>query len=527
MRRYLSTIYLLLNSSIAWAEIQLPAVFSDGAVLQCEADLPVWGWADAGSTVTVQFAGQTATTTVTDNGTWKLTLQPVAASYQKHTMRIEVDTESLQLTDILVGEVWLCSGQSNMESTLDFLSTNTVDPGFESVVAFITNERNTTNDEFLRHIKVPRKANAENAELNFNGAWKHASPQNNGQFSAAAYFFGKELRKHLDRPVGLLNSSWGGKRIEPFIPPSQFGNYDQILEDARERIQNHDAAKAEQDYQQVVMTWQEAGSKGRQPRKPAAPSLRSPGLPTSLYNGMIHPLVPYAMRGAIWYQGEANTRTIPEKYGALLNTLVKGWRQEWQQGDFPFYFCQLAAYTAPLSDPLQNKDPWVTVCHQMFLSTNIPNTGMVVLNDVGQVKDIHPRNKVDVGLRLSKWALNSTYGLKEIVASGPHYRSYEKRENTIVLTFDHSGSGLMVGKKTLLEPTQATEEPLGGFQICGEDREWKWASAKIISNNEVEAFHPSIPQPRAVRYAWQPNPIHANLYNQEGLPTSLFSTEAE
>jgi hypothetical protein len=453
---------MVLFAPLSWSAIEVSAVFSDRAVLQGGKDLPVWGWGEPGDAVSVSFAGQTELTTVEADGSWRVTLSPVAASYTKYTMEINVGAESLELVDLLVGEVWLGSGQSNMALAFDGFAPSK-DEGYQSVLDYMTNERDTAEDDYLRMITVPN-VSSEAGERSFNGQWLAVAPENTGSFSGTAYFFAKELRQRLNCPVGIMLSAWGGTRIEYWIPPS------------------------------------------------------------GIYNGMIHPLVPYAMRGVVWYQGESHNQNHPEWYLSSMESWVAALRSDWGQGDFPFYYCQLANHSEPLTEPTTPPASWVIISNQQRLALSITNTGMAVLNDVGQINDIHPKNKLDVGLRLSKWALNKTYGFADIQPSGPLYNSSLIKEHSVSITFDYSGSGLMVGQKTLLDPVVPISDPLGGFQICGEDRVWMWGDAQIVGANEVEVGHPSIARPVAVRYAWQQNPLYSNLYNQEGLSASLFAT---
>ncbi|WDE98885.1 sialate O-acetylesterase [Lentisphaera profundi] len=530
MKQLLAIIIFISTMSVSWGAIELPAVFSDGAVLQCDKELPIWGWGKAGEKVAVSFANQSETSEVKPDGSWMVKLKPIKPSYEKHIILIKVGAESLELKNILVGEVWFCSGQSNMLYTLGAVSNKTKDQGYESVLEYMRKEKDTAKDEFLRHIKVPNVASVLESKRNFTGNWISSAPENNSEFTAVGYFFAKEIRKHLDCPVGLLNCSWGGKRIDPFIPPSQLKSpgYDQMLATIKKQVENYDLKDEQAKLKKALANFKTEGKSAReirlsQPRMRPSPNSAS-NTAGAIYNGMTHPLVPYAIRGMLWYQGESHNHSKPATYGGLLKKLIAGLRAEWGQGDFPVYFCQIANLTASSSKPATKKNSWVTISNQQRLSMKIPNTGMAVLNDIGQVKDIHPLNKLDVGKRLSKWALNKTYGFTEIVASGPLYQSSEQKAKSIIIKFDYPGSGLMIGKKHLLEPVKPLNVPLGGFEICGEDKVWTYAEAKIISQNEVEVSHQSIDKPLAVRYAWQQNPANANLYNKEGLPSSLFST---
>ena len=292
----------------------------------------------------------------------------------------------------------------------------------------------------------------------------------------------------------------------------------------------YDPAKVKAQYEKRLAAWKEQVKKAKAakkkfPRKPRMPEnpANARTNPTALFNGLINPIVGYGIKGAIWYQGESNKRQNFENYSDYFSLLINSWRKKWGQSDFPFYFCQLAAFMDPNKDPLA-KDDWTTVCDQQRITlSKTKNTGMAVLNDIGEAKDIHPRNKVDAGIRLAQWALAKDYG-KTRVHSGPLYKSHKIAGNKIVISFDHIGSGLMVGHKNLLDKAKEVDAPLKRFQICGEDKQWKWADAKIVGDTVVVS-HKAIDKPTAVRYAWSPNPQGANLYNKDGFPASLFKTD--
>jgi sialate O-acetylesterase len=237
---------------------------------------------------------------------------------------------------------------------------------------------------------------------------------------------------------------------------------------------------------------------------------------------MTHSLVPYAIKGAIWYQGESNAGHFQDQYRDRFSAMINAWRERWGQKNLYFYWCQLAQFKAVNAEPIA-EDGWVTVCDHQRLALSLPDTGMAVLNDIGEAEDIHPHNKMDAGKRLSLWALKQAYG-RDIVYSGPLYKESKISGNKVVVTFDSVGSGLMVGSKNLLDPVVETKDPLKRFQICGADNRWKWAEAKITGKDTVEVSHPEIAEPVEVRYAWSSNAEGANLYNKEGLPASLFKT---
>ncbi|EDM25439.1 sialic acid-specific 9-O-acetylesterase [Lentisphaera araneosa HTCC2155] len=526
-------ITLCFASSIVFAEIKIATIFSDGAVLQCEKPLPIWGWGKAGEEVKVSFAGQSQKTIVDAKGNWQLKLKAVKGSYKPYSMVVQSENSRIVIRNIVVGEVWFCSGQSNMMYTLEMLSLKTKDVGYESVLKFMKDEKEQAKDEFLRQIKVPNVASALETKKDFEGQWLASTPQNNGSFSGTAYFFAKQLRQHLDRPVGIVNVTWGGKRIESFIPPSEFNQaiHKQLLTKIQKQVKSYDAQLASKKYQQAMVKYREAIKLNRKkglprPKRPimsVVPSANS-ATPASIFNGMVNPVIPYAIRGAIWYQGESHNPNRVEAHRGLLKSLIRGWRAKWQQGNFPVYFCQLANLGESLKEPLQKKNTWVEISNQLRLGLEISNTGMAVLHDIGQVKDIHPVNKVDVGKRLSRWALHDTYQINNIVPSGPLFQSAERKGATVIVHFNYSESGLIVGKKQLLEPVKPVERKLSGFELCGEDGVWKYATAKIINPNQVLLSHKDIVKPRGVRYAWQQNPANANLYNKAGLPTAIFST---
>ena len=537
MKKSLSLILLLLMSLTLQAEIKLPSVIADGMVLQQKQAIPVWGWADAGTEVTVSFKGQTKSAKADANGKWMLKLDAVDASAEPAEMTVKVGSETKVLKDVLVGEVWLCGGQSNMEFQLSWLSGKARESQYEPLAEYIRNEIKTANDPLLRQIKVPKKVSAFEELTNFKGAWVKAVPGKIQDFTGTGYFFARELRKKLNVPVGLLNCNWGGTLVEPWIPMSKFQTTDSLkkyyesqVSSVKQRLEKWDPAKAKANYEKQLAAWKEKVKKAKEagknaPRKPRMQQKpdASNRIPSTLYNAMTHTLVPYAIKGAIWYQGESNSGHFADDYKEHFGAMIEAWREVWGQGDFQFYWCQLAQFKGANDQPL-GKDGWVTVCDQQRLTLSLPNTGMAVLNDIGEAKDIHPKNKMDAGKRLSLWALKQAYA-KDLVHSGPLYKSSKIEGNKVIVTFDSVGSGLMVGKKTLQEPTVEVSEPLKRFQICGADNKWVWAEAKITGKDTVEVWHKDVAAPVEVRYAWSPNALGANLYNKEGLPASLFKTK--
>ena len=427
--------------------------------------------------------------------------------------------------------VWFCGGQSNMDFTLQAISGNAREEKYQPVSDYVKSEILTAKDALLRHIEVPNMPSPFEKRYDFKGAWKSVDPANTPAMTATGYFFGRELRKHLkDVPVGLLECSWGGTRVQPWISkstymadPEKAAHYkrDRVELKKRSDVWNPEDAKAKHEI--AVKNWKANGKQGRQPRMPSDPA-KDKQWSATLHNGMVSAVLPYAIKGVIWYQGESNAGYMNEYYEDYFSTLIRSWRKEWGRGDFPFYWVQLAAFKDTNTEPLEN-DGWTSVCDQQRRCLKLPKTGMAVTTDIGEAKDIHPRNKVDVGKRLALWALANDYGIAVPAFSGPLYKGYEVKKNKVLVKFSHVGSGLMVGNKNLLAEAAQVDEPLKRFQVCGKDRVWKWADAKIVDKDTVVVSHPDVLNPTVVRYAWSANPAGANLYNKEGLPASLFTTE--
>ena len=531
---------VLSGFNLSWAGVDLPAVIGDGMVLQRQATVPVWGWGEAGDKVSVSFAGQVVERAVQADGSWRVDLEPLTASSVEREMTITVGAETSTLKGVVVGEVWFASGQSNMQANLGESSRDAMDKVNQPVVWAIREEATRHSDPLIRQLKVPLATSYDKPLKNFEGQWTKAENKDSkNQFSSVAYYFAKELRKNLDMPVGVIVSAWGAKRIQPFIPESQYRKdpalaeyYDEYMAKMERRIEAYDPVAEEAKFEAIMAKWHErsrqAKAEGKWP--PKVPKRwypkNDPTFPGTIYNAMIHPVVPYAIRGAIWYQGESNAKHPKVNifdYETYLRALIDGWRDSWGQGDFPVYYCQLAQFRAAPEKPV-DEDFWVDVCDDMRRALSHKNVGMAVLNDCGEVRDIHPRNKIDAGKRLALWALAKDYGQPGLVYSGPLYQSHTIEGNRFTITFDSVGEGLMTAQKQLHRPAKAVEEELQGFQICGKDRQWKWAQAKITGRNTVEVWHPEVSVPDEVRYAWASNPARANLYNQAGLPTSVFST---
>ena len=543
----LATSLVMIMPFAGMADVQPSALFADGMVIQRETKAPVWGTADAGEKVTVTGSwGATANTTAGASGKWMVKLETPKAG-GPYTLTIQ-GNNTVEIKDVLSGEVWFCSGQSNMDCPMKAFAVASRSTRPEDVLAanYVKQEMETAKDNLLRQFDVRRNKSAFEPLTTLKGSWLDSSPKNNPSFSATAYFFGRELRKELNVPVGLIKCSWGGTRVEPWIPAEAFRQdkemaayYASHRSELENEIASWDPKQAEADYQ-AALKLQKAkkkGEKSRRARKPLKPSkpIGDRKFPSTIFNGMVNPVVPYAIKGVIWYQGEANAGHNNHRYECHFRTMISAWRNQWNQGDFPFYFAQLANFQRPVTEPVEF-DAWASVCDQQRRTLGLKNTGMAVLSDIGEASNIHAHNKIDVGKRLALWALKNDYPstelgagkkARDLVCSGPLYQSHKIKGDKVIIKFDSAGSGLMAGLKIGMADTQATDEALQHFQICGVDRKWKWANVEITSINTIAVSHPDVANPTVVRYAWAKNPESANLYNKEGLPASIFTTQAE
>ena len=477
----LLSIALISFAHLGLADVKLPNVIGSGMVLQRDMAVPVWGWAEVGEEVTVSFAGQTKKTTAGDDGKWMIKLDSLKANAKGSTLTIS-GTNKINLDNVLVGEVWICSGQSNMEWAI----RQSMNPKEEAAAA---------NYPQIRLFNVPGHTVSPLPKDEGAGQWQVCEPNSANNFSAVGYFFGRRLHKDLKVPVGLIGSNWGGTRIEPWTTLAGFESVPELSKIA-DQVKNYN---------------QDTRVGG--------------GQPSAIYNSMVHPLTPFAMRGGIWYQGESNGNegiTYYQKKHALVN----GWRKAFQNKDLAFYWVQLANFQKE-SDKPEGGDGWAKLREAQTKALDIPGTGMAVITDIGAANDIHPKNKQDVGWRLAQWALHQTYGQKNLVPSGPLYKSHKVEGNKIRLSFDHAGSGLIVGKKTGLEPTEEVKDgKLEHFSISGKDNKWVWADARI-DGQTVVVESKEVSEPVAVRYGFTMNPAKANLYNKEGLPAGPFRTDTE
>jgi sialate O-acetylesterase len=621
------------------ANIRLPKIFGDNMVMQRDQPSYIWGWADPKEKITVRFHNQVKKTTADKSGKWKITLDPETAG---GPFQINIaGKNAINISNVLVGDVWVCSGQSNMEWTLR--NSNNAQQ-----------EINEANYPQIRHFKVPNTVATEPKDDISGGEWKICSPGTAADFTAVGYFFARELVKELNVPIGLLNTSWGGTHSETWTSREAFENSDEFrtmisgmpklnldsiakqrtaatrkrieglqgpMENSAGEVATWRTANISDNNWPVMKVpglWEQqppgeldgvvwlrktfevsAGNAGKEAvidlstiddadetyvngtrvgatngynvkRKYTIPagtlkegrniiavkvldtgggggiygdaadvkitiggtsqslsgdwkykveSLTSAGgspgpnsYPTLLFNAMVNPLIPFAMKGVIWYQGESNAGRAYQ-YRQAFPLMISDWRKHWKQGDFPFYFVQLASFNANNGDSRKGSG-WAELREAQTMTLQLPNTGMAVTTDIGEPKDIHPRNKQDVGKRLALVALNKTYG-RNIPSSGPIYQSMKVDGNRVVLTFSNVGGGLVAKDKYGY---------LKGFEIAGSDQQFQYAKAMIDGDNVI-VFQEGIANPLAVRFGWADDASETNLFNKEGLPAVPFRTD--
>jgi len=481
--RHLAT--LILFASTALADIKLPALLSDHMVIQSGTPVRIWGWADPGETVTVAFAGQTSSATTGTDGKWQAFLKPVPAGTSGEiTLQ---GKNKLAIADVLAGEVWVASGQSNMEWT--FEKTNNAEQ-----------ELAQANYPQLRFFLVP-KAVTDTPKDNVEGQWVVCKPETIKPQSAVAYFFAREINQMRRVPVGVINSYWGGTPAQSWTSMPSLKDDLAVkfyLDNWATIVEKYPEAKAK--YDEALAKWK-VEKKGNQPAVPQGPGHQN--TPAGLYNAMIAPLTPYTIRGAIWYQGESNASEAQAyNYRRLFADMITDWRHNWGIGDFPFYFVQLANY--------KTNGWWPVLRESQTETLSLKNTAMAVTIDIGNPTNIHPTNKQDVGHRLALAARAQIFG-EPIEYSGPMYKTMTVEGSKARVWFDHTGSGLSTRGGT----------PLKAFEIAGADGTWQPAQA-IIDGTTVVVSSASVTAPTAVRYAWTDNPEDANLINKENLPASPF-----
>jgi sialate O-acetylesterase len=465
-------------------------------VLQRDQKDRVWGWAEPGEEVTVAINGQTKSTKASADGSWQIVLDPMPTG-GPHSLSIK-GKNTIMLDDVLVGEVWICSGQSNMQWPV--AASNDADLEIASA-----------KYPRIRLISVPNFGTQE-PQKDFRGEWRVCRPDTVAGFSAVGYFFGRELYQILDVPIGLIDDSWGGSACEAWIRRDRLAadaKYAPMLKRWEYIEQNTPKLKAEWD-----AAVKKAKAEGKQPPPPwtnPEEQLRGNARPGNIYNGALKPTIGYGIKGVIWYQGESNAGRAYQ-YRDLFPLMIQNWREEWGAGDFPFYWVQLADFQSEESEPRESDWAELREAQTMTMS-RLRNTGQAVIIDLGEGKDIHPTNKQDVANRLARWALARNYG-KSFAYQSPMYKSMEKNGNKIILGFEHVGRGLK---------TFDVSEPRG-FAISASDRKFVRAKARIVAPGKIEVWSDDVSDPVAVRYAWANNPV-CNVYGDAGLPLTPFRTD--
>ncbi|MDD2711201.1 MAG: sialate O-acetylesterase [Verrucomicrobiae bacterium] len=497
---FILTLSLLSTLSIQ-AGVKLPAVFSSNMVLQRKAGIPVWGWADPGEQITVKLNQQQASATADAQGQWKVQLPPTEAGGPFEMTIAGKDTVTLK--NVMIGDVWVGSGQSNMAMTVG----SSKDAPAEIAQA---------NYSGIRQFSVAQDMSGE-PKNNCRGGWTVCSTNTVARFSAAGYFFARELHQKLNIPIGIIHSSWGGTPAEAWSIREKLSSepvLKPIIDNLDKLVADFSRTTFEQ-YGQAYRDWLAASEKARAAGQPIPvfPHVNDPrsyqSRPTVLYNAMIAPLIPYAITGVIWYQGEANAGNAT-LYQTLFPALIESWRKQWGQGDFPFLFVQLASYYPQKPDPTESR--WAELREAQMMTLSLPKTGMAVAIDIGEAADIHPKNKQDVGKRLALAALSIQYG-QTLDFSGPLYDGATVEGGGIRIKFKHTGGGLIAKDGGTLK----------GFAIAGADKKFVWADARIDKDTVVVSSS-QIPKPAFVRYAWADNPA-CNLCNKAGLPASSFRTD--
>ena len=471
-RKSIFTILCLLASFPVLAAIKLPALFSDNMMLQQQSNVPIWGWADKNQTIKIQTSwdAKTYEAKADKSGKWKIALQtPAAGGPYEITVSDGVETKSIK--NILIGEVWLCSGQSNMEMPLKGFPGQPVLKGNEAVVHSKNNK--------IRFITIPR-ATVLTPNEDFIGKWNVAGPQTTGDFSATAWYFGSLLQEVLDVPVGLIHVSYGGSSMEAWMN--------------QEMLKDFAAAKIPTKKEDIA----------KDPNRVA----------TTLFNGMLSPVIGYGIKGCIWYQGESNYERAGQ-YQELTKKMVSSWRALWQQGDFPFYYCQIAPFNYAQFHPKDNKEEYNSAYlreAQLKASTEIPNAGMAVLMDIGEENNIHPADKEAGGSRLGYLALAKTYGLTGFEFESPVFKALEIKGSIVTVAFDNAPNGITSYGKEVT-----------GFEIAGENKVFYPATAEL-RRKSVLLSSPQVEKPVAVRYLFK-DFAKAELFSTGGLPVSSFRTD--
>ncbi|MEO0018213.1 MAG: hypothetical protein RLZZ522_1496 [Verrucomicrobiota bacterium] len=496
---------LLALTATSRAELVLPAIIGDHLVLQQQQADPIWGWDTPGTPVTVSFAGQTKTATADPSGKWTVKLDPMPANATPQAMTIKGSSERT-LQDLLIGEVWMCSGQSNMEYPL----SGDWNGDLEALGATLPT---------IRLITVPMVGTQE-PQTHFKGQWTACTPESCREFSAVGFFFGRHLQRALGVPIGLIDNSWGGSTAEAWVRRASLEQDPRFKPLMDRTVQQETALTSEQakaNQQAAIAKWEAATAQAKAEHQPLPNPPRNPNgwltansRPGNIFNGMVHPTLGYGIKGVIWYQGESNASRAWE-YAQLFPFMIQQWRAEWKQGDFPFYWVQLADYMAERTAP--GDSAWAELREAQTKTQSLPNTGQAVIIDLGEGKDIHPKNKHDVAARLVRLALAKDYGIP-LPCRSPEFKNVAFAGTKATVTLD------LFGRE--LRPFDVPDAI--GFALCGADRVWHYAKGRVIGKDQVEVSSDLVPAPVAVRYAWADNPV-CNLFTKDGLPVTPFRSD--
>jgi sialate O-acetylesterase len=512
----LAMLFLLTSSHLCAATVALNPLFSDNAVLQRNKLLPIWGTANPHEEITVTLGTASKTVKADERGDWLLTLPPQSLSTEPLTLTAK-GSSTAQAKNILIGDVWLCSGQSNM--------------GFSLGSCDAQQDVRSAKFPLIRHFGVHENFALQPAET-VKGDWKVCAPDTAAGFSAVAFYFARRVHLETGVPIGLLRSSVGGTNIELWISQEMFMNTPALAPYAKKMTDSlRDYREEVRAALPAISEWTAKARAALETDEPIPQSPQFPEFPfgekrhrprcVTLHNGMIAPLIPFALCGVLWYQGENNSGTADDsrQYLEKMNALVSSWRTFFMSPKMPFYFVQLTAWMEPNPNPAGG-DGWVYVREaQRKALERIPHSGMATTIDIGDAKDIHPKNKRDVGERLALWALRNEYG-KAVTPSGPLFQSMELHGGVAKIHFKFADNGLLPRKRG----DGSSDTSVQGFAIAGADKKWHWAEARI-EGSSVVLSSPSVSQPAAVRYAFSNNPANANLYNKEGLPAAPFRTD--
>ncbi|MEQ9286424.1 MAG: sialate O-acetylesterase [Cyclobacteriaceae bacterium] len=489
---------LLSMPLISLADVKLPAIFEDNMVLQQNTQAKLWGTAEAGEDITIMASwGKEKSVTADAQGEWKVAIETPAGSHTPQQIIIKGNNE-VYLRNVLIGEVWLCSGQSNMAWSVKN-SNNAYD------------EIKNADHSSIRFFHIPNTL-AWTPQDDVSTRWEVCSPENVVHKSAVAYFFGRELKNELDVPIGLIIPAWGGSGVQAWLDKetaSKEGHQDIVdwYDEHEQRMKD-----LRFDWVKSTAEWRANQTDPNNMDWGTRPQRKLPGdqhIPFALYNGMIHPIKGFAIKGALWYQGESNVSRA-NQYRTLFPAMIKSWRNVWQQGDFPFYFVQLAPYHYNDYDGVacaELRDA------QLKTLDKVPNTGMIVTTDIGDAHDIHPRKKQDVGKRLALLALHHDYNKVEEGFSSPFYKSHQVSGSSILINFKHAKE---------LKERRGTE--ITGLAVSGKDQKFVEATGEIVNGNQLKVWSPKVKKPVAVRYGWTNAPF-INLFNEAGLPVSPFKTD--